>query len=214
MAQLVYQGDVMLTLSYLLGERTVPSTGTEGRKDFIQRTLNEVYRDYPFKFNEGLVTLSVASGIASLPSDFSLDHTPFVNYTTSSGTATDLELADVGDQDAINIGDNKYWLTSTTGDGAYVLNTKEVISSVVVRYQKVPPTLGASVGTPYPSTMALALGAKRYYRMSQDPEADISQDEALFQKRHQEVVRAQQMSAPRNRRKSAQSIAGYSTGDF
>lgn len=210
---LVYQGDVMNTLSYLLGEKTVPSTGTEGRKDFIQRTLNEIYTGTQWKFNEALATLSVASGLASLPTNLSLDQNMFVYALDSNGNPTDLELADVGDQDAINIGDNKYWITSYTGDGSYVLNTKELVSTIVVDYQKLAPILGPSVGTPFKNVMTLALGAKRYVRMSQDPEADISQDEALFQTRLKEDVRALQLSQPRIRRKSAQSISGYHTGD-
>lgn len=212
---LIYQGDVMTSLSYLLGERTVPSTGTEGRKDFIQKTLEEVYNNYPWPFAIGLATLSVtASGIASLPSDYAPNQESFISYNTSSGTAMDLELVDDGDQDAVNIGDNKYWLTSYTGDGQYILNTKEVISSVVVRYQKLPPTLAASVGTPFKNAMTLALGAVRYHRKSQDPEADIGQDQALFDRALQDDVRGIQMSAPRKRRKTAQSIAGSATGEI
>lgn len=212
---MIFQGDVMTELSYLLGERTVPSTGTDGRKAFIQDSLEDVYKAWPWKFNEALATVSVASGVASLPSGLTLNHDLYVKFFQSDGvTATDLELVDPGEQESVNIGDNKYWLTSYGNDGNYVLNTKEVISSVVVQYQRKPPTLAASVGTPFGNKIALALGARRYYRISQDPEADISQDEALFEKRVQESIQAQQMSSPRKRRKSAQSIAGYSTGDI
>lgn len=212
---MLYQGDIMTELSYLLGERTVPSTGTDGRKAFIQDSLEDVYKMWPWKFNEALATVSVASGIASLPSGLTLNHDLYVKFYGSDGvTATDLELVDPGDQESVNIGDNKYWVTSYGNDGNYVLNTKEVVSSVVVQYQRKPPTLGPSVGTPFNNKMALALGARRYYRISQDPEADISQDEALFEKRVQESIAAQQMASPRKRRKSAQSMSGYSTGDI
>lgn len=210
---MIYQGDVMNTLSYLLGERTVPNTGTEGRKDFIQRTLEEVYKTYPWRFNEGLASLTVtASGIASLPSDYAPDHPIFATYYTTSGTQTDMDEAPLEEQDVINIGDNKYWIDSTTGDGNFILNTKEVITQIIVRYQKSPPAMAASVGTPYRSTMVLALGALRYYRKSQDPEADISQDEALFQKRLQETISAVHLTAPRRLRKTRQSVSGYYTG--
>jgi hypothetical protein len=210
---LIYQADIMSSLSYLLGERTVPSTGTEGRKDFIQKTLEELYRNNEWPFAQALATISVVSGLASLPTDFSDNHEVSVKYYNGA-TAVDMLVADDEQQDNINTGDNKFWLTTYTGDGAYLLNTKEVISNVIVRYQKLPPTLAASVGTPYPSAETIALGAKRYYRMSQNPEADISQDEALFQKRAQEDFRALQMVLPFRGRKSAQSVSGYSTGSF
>lgn len=209
----LFQGDVMNTLSYLLGERTVPTTGTEGRKDFIQKTLEEVYRAYPWKFAENVVTLSVVSGIASLPTNYSMDFEPFVRYYTSSGTATDLDQVFEEEQDQLAIGDNKFWYSTTTDGLTFLLNTKEVISSVVVKYQQAPPVLAASVGTPYNNGMVLALGAKRYVKMSQDPEADISQDEALFQKKLQDSIRAVQVSSPRIRRRSKQSEYNYHTGD-
>jgi hypothetical protein len=212
---LTFQTDFMTELSYLLGERTVPSTGTDGRKAFIQDSLNDIYKMWPWRFAEAIATLTVASGLASLPSDLTLNHDLYVKYFGSDGvTATDLELVDAGDQESVNTGDSKYWITSYGNDGNYLLNTKEVISSVVVKYQRKAPTLAASVGTPWGDKMAIALGARRYYRISQDPEADISQDEALFQKRVEESISAQQMASPRKRRKSAQSISGFSTGDI
>ncbi len=36
--------DVMTDLSYILGEQSVPTSGVEDRKAFIQRTLEEVHR--------------------------------------------------------------------------------------------------------------------------------------------------------------------------
>lgn len=211
---MIYLGDVMLSLSYLLGENTVPNTGTQGRQQFIKDTLKEVYHAYPWKFAEALATLSVtASGIASLPSDFSLSHLPYVKYYQSDGvTATDLDLANEEDQEDINIGDNKYWISSLTNDNQYILNTKEVISSVVVKYQRSAPDIAASVGTPFNSSSVLALGARRYYRIAQDPEADISQEEALFQKRLQETIAAVQVSAPRKKRRTKLSDSGWYTG--
>ena len=47
---MVTQTQILNTLTYLMGERTVPSTALEGRKDFIQRSLEEVYRAYPWAF--------------------------------------------------------------------------------------------------------------------------------------------------------------------
>lgn len=208
----LYQGDVMNTLSYLLGERTVPTTGTEGRKDFVQKALEEVYRAYPWKFAESTVTLSVVSGIASLPSNYTTDFEPFVRYYDSNSTPVDQDQVFSSEQDQVNIGDNKFWLTPTSDGLTMLLNTKEVISNVVVTYQQAPPTLGASVATPYDNGMVVALGAKRYVKMSQDPEADISQDEDLFQKKLQDSIRQKQLSQPRIRRRSVQSDLNVYTG--
>lgn len=207
----IYQSDIMNTLSYLLGERTVPTTGTEGRKDFIQQTLNEVYHANPWKFAQKTATLTVTSGVATVPTD--RDTNWDMEFTYLLGTVV-TPLTEINEEDSwsANIGDNVYWITTTAG--AQFFNTLEVITSAKCVYQQIAPTLDAAgtVGTPYTDKLAVALGARRYVRMSQDPEADISQDEALFKKRLAEDVSGETQSRPPNRRVSRQSQTGTYTG--
>ena len=62
--------------------------------------------------------------------------------------------------------------------------------------------------------MALARGALVYYRQAEDPQADISQEEALFQQELDEVIAQFNRSRPQQRAKTLQEVAGTYTGDI
>lgn len=109
---------------------------------------------------------------------------------------TEVEEINVGDQSLFETNDYKYWLEPQT-DGTYLLKTKDnTYDSVVVRYQTQVPVINASVYTPFNDDMTVALGARRYVKLGQNPDADISQDEALFQKRLTENIASQQIARP------------------
>lgn len=207
----VNQDDVMTTLSYLRGENSVPTSNVEGRKNFIQRTLEEVYRAHPWKFAAKMTTLTVdASGIASLPSDLTLDHD--VNVTKTVGTdEIPLERINVADRDKVEEGDGVYWIESR-GDAFYNLYTYEDITQITIGYQSLPPEINASIGTPYLDRLALALGANRWVKMSEDPQADISQDDILFRNQLQQSIAGESRNMPRRQRRNLQNITGHFTG--
>lgn len=200
----------MVTLSYLLGERTVPQNGIEGRKQFIQDTLQEIYRAFPWPHAKTRQTLTVASGIASLPSTFDSQHKLEVYYTDN---ATDVNMEEIPETDrpAYQTGDNKYWIEAQT-DGTYHLKTKDTVTSIVATFQTKAPTVNASISSEVDDTMTVALGAKRYVKASQDPNADIAPDEALFQKRLNENIAAVQVHRPTRKLKFASRANGYRIG--
>jgi hypothetical protein len=186
------QDDFMLSLSYLLGERTTPSTGVDNRKQFIQDTLNEVYRAYPWPFTSARTTLTMASGVATLPTTFDYSHKLEVYYTNGT-TQTSMEEIIEDDQPGYQDGDSRYWITNQS-DGTYLLNTKDTAPvAVTVSFQTKVPTVNASISTPFDDASTVALGARRYVKLSQDPNADIGQDESLFQKRLNENIAAVQV---------------------
>lgn len=204
------QNDFLLTLSYLLGERTVPSTATEGRKQFIQDSLNEVYRAYAWPFAKERTALAVASGVASLPTNFDYQHK--LEAYWQNGT-TDVNMEEVMETDKVHFqdGDNKYWIEPQS-DGTYLMKTKDSVTSVTVTYQSKAPIVTASVTTPFDDTMTVAQGAKRYVKAAQDPNADIAQDEALFQKRLSENIAAVQVNRPTRKLKFAHRANNYRVG--
>lgn len=215
MAQL-YQSGLLTTLAYLMGERTVNATTSTSRGDFLQKTLEEAYSAYPWRFARTTATLSISSGIVTLPTDFDNGHPARVQYVNSQSSQLVLNQIDPDDRDKVNDGDLAYWITALSS-GRFILNTKDTNPTTLeVSYQVVAPTLdsGDTVGTPYPSGMTLALGARRFVKLAQNPDADISQDEALFEKRLAIDISGEQTSVPRKRRDSRQSLTGNSTGDF
>lgn len=206
------QDDILLTLSYLRGERTVPTSNVEGRKEFIQQTLHEVHTAFPWKFAEVNATLSIVSNVATLPSGTTLEHEISVS-DFDGDTEYNWNNIDVSDRNLAQTGDRSFWVTALSDD-FFQINTKATVSTIAVRYQGVEPTINASITTQYPDRLTLALGANRFVKLSEDPDADLSQDDALFKNRLNANIAAQNMSRPKLQRKSAQSQAGSFTGEF
>lgn len=207
-----YQDDILLTLSYLRGERTVPTTNTEGRKEFIQQTLNELYAAYRWKWNEISTYITVISGIATLPSGLSLNHELNVSY--ENGTEeTPYDEINASDKAGAQQGQNLYWLTTIDGE-RHRLNTKESVDLLSIVYQPIAPIISATIGTPYPDRLTIALGANRFVKLSEDPDADLAQDDTLFQNRVNINIAAQNRPRPRRERRSAQSESGSYTGEI
>lgn len=208
------QDDCLLSLSYLLGERSVPTAEATPRRDFIQSTLVEAYQAYPWRFATRSTSIPLASGLATLPTTVDISHELNAKYSLGSNDVS-LYPIDIDDSPLAFDGSQQYWLTVDSDTSPYVLHTKETTpSSVIVKYQSLPPSINATVVTPYPSKNTIALGARRYVKLAQNPDADISQDEALFQKRLTADISAQQIGAPRKKRASRQSVHGSRTGDF
>lgn len=212
---MIYQPGLLITLAYLMGERTVNSTTSTPRADFIQKTLEECYSAFPWRFATTNATLTITSGIATLPTNFDISAPLYASYFDGSVTELDLDEIDPADKDQVTTGDRKFWLTAQS-DGTFLLNTKDSISSAVVRFQQLPPVLDSAgtVGTPYPNAMTLALGARRYVKLGQNPDADISQDQKLFEKSLANDVAGMQIPAPRKQHRQRQSQRGTFTGDF
>jgi len=209
---MIGQTEILNTLTYLMGERTVPSTALEGRKDFIQRSLEEVYRAYPWSFASVKTTLTLANGLATLPSDFDDQHKIYA-YFYNGDNQYQVEEINIGDGDMYEDGSHKFWLESDNL-GTYIINTKDTsYSDLVVKYQKLPPTLSDTVDTPFPDRLVIALGAKRYVKMGQNPDADVSQDEALFQKRLNENIAAAQVNRPLRKHRAVYKANGYHLGE-
>lgn len=210
---MINQTTILETLSYLLGETSVPTSSVvDSRKRFIQKSLEEIYRAYPWTFSQGTVTLAIASGTATLPSDFDWQHKATA-YFFNGDLQTGVEEINVGDQELYRTNDYKYWLEPQT-DGTYLLMTKDTTySSVVVRYQKEPPIINASISTPFLDDLTVALGARRYVKLGQNPDADISQDEALFQKRLTENIASQQLARPLKKNRKIYYANNYRLGE-
>lgn len=206
-----YQNDFLTTLAYLMGERSVNSTTSTSRADFIQSALNEAYQAYPWRFARVNATLTVTDGIATLPTTYDDNHLAYAKFDSGT-TGIDLDAIDPDDEDSYEDGDRKVWIEAI-GDGTrYVLRTKDTEATTVrFRHQTKAPTLAtASTGTPYFNKRTIALGARRDVKLGQNPDADISQDQAIFERALAKDIATHQTPAPRKKRRQA---AGR-TGDF
>lgn len=210
---MVTQQQALTTLSYLLGENSVPTSSViDSRKNFIQNTLNEIYRAYPWSFATANATLTFAGGVATLPVDFDYQHKIY-GYFYNGDTQTQLEEINIGDSDMYIQNQYKFWIEHITDD-TFQIRTKDTdYTNAVISYQTVVPTLSASVSTPFNDANVIALGAKRYVKASENPDADISQDEAIFQKRLNEVIAAVQVNRPLKRSRKVYYANNYRLGE-
>jgi len=208
----VTQNQVLETLSYLLGENSVPTSSVaDSRRNFIQKTVEEVYRAYPWVFAGTTATLSIVDGVATLPSNFDSQQKIYA-YFYSGDQQTALTEINIGDSDMYTDGQYKYWVEYD--NGAYLIRTKDTnYDTAVTKYQSSPPKLSATITTPFNDAMTLALGARRYVKLGQNPDADISQDEALFQKRLNENIAAAQVNRPLKKHRKIYFANNYRMGE-
>jgi hypothetical protein len=204
------QTDFLTSLAYLMGERSVNSTTSTPRADYLQNALNEAYSAYPWRFARTNATLTISSGIATLPTNY--DDNQIAHAKFNDGNDEKLDLIDPDDAESYSNGDRQAWIESID-DSRYKLVTKDSdLTTALFRYQKKAPTLDSAgtVTTAYPNKRTIALGARRDVKLGQNPDADISQEEKIFSKALSKDIAAHQVSAPRKKRRTA---AGR-TGDF
>jgi hypothetical protein len=214
MAKTYSQSDILTTLAYLLGERTVNATTSAPRADFIQQTLEEAYASYPWRFSRGNATLVISNLVATLPTNYDVSQESHIKFGTSSEITID-EVNEYDSEQIVN-GDRAAWIYAV-GDDQYVLRLRDTdVTAVDFKYHKKAPVLDSAgtVVTPYPNKMTIALGARRYVKLGQNPDADISQDEKIFQNKLSADIAFHQVPSPRKRRKTAQTQAGRATGDW
>ena len=212
----ITQTDVLLDLSYLLGESSIPTSGIDDRKAFIQRGLQRIVRLYDFDEMYALATVSLTLGgnafySGALPADAA--ESPSLDVRViNSGTNDDYVFTKIPytDQDEAIAGDYKYWLTGSAN--AYTMSTRDDVSNVVVRYLQSAPTINASISTTFPSSIVIARAALVYYRQAENPMADIAQDEALFKTELEEVIARQNRNRPVGRAKSIMELNDTYTG--
>lgn len=192
--------DVQQDLSFLEGNQTVPTSGIDDWNRFIQRTLEEAWIQYPWDFAKTIATVSMSGGVGTLASGAMIDSIYSVRFV-NTGTGDDhaYTQVDFDERDNYAQGNYRYWLTGNTPNPA--INTIENDGILQVWYKSLPPQINASVTASFPDSMVIALGARRYVRMAENPQADISQEESIFQKRLEEVWGWYNRNRPRRARR-------------
>lgn len=196
----INQDDVLQDLAFLEGNQSVPTSGTDNWKRFIQRTLEEVWVQFPWNFTLAKQDVVMSSGVGTLASGAMIDGIKDVR-SVISGTGADHIYTEVPyeEQDDWAAGTYRYWLTGNTPNP--VINTVETDTPLTVWVKNLPPTINASVTAPFPDAMTIALGARRYVRAAENPQADISQEESVFQKRLEEIWSQHNRAKPRKARR-------------
>jgi hypothetical protein len=205
----ITQTQVLQDLSFLLGESAIPNNGIEDRKTFIQRALERVYRLHDFPMNKITATVALISGTATLPSTLGQDS----KIDARDGQNNVFDQIPYEEQQNYIKGSHKYWLEGYEGSNTYFLKSLDADVVLKLRFTTTVPLINGSISTPFGSSMALARGALVYYRQAEDPQADISQDEAIFQEEVDEVWKRYRRSRPQKRIKDLYEVNGTFVGD-
>jgi hypothetical protein len=187
----ITQSQILSDLNFLLGNTTVPSQVTD-QEDYIQKTLERIFRNYNFPMNTVLATIQMTAGIGTLPTNVGQDGLLDVREV-NAGPYTDNVYVQVSYAESNNfsVGDYAYWLQGYEGN--YTIYTSETSGSdpnpiLTLLYTTSVPVLNASINTNFPSSMAVALGALKYYRLAEDPYTDVTPYENMFQLEMAEVI--------------------------
>jgi hypothetical protein len=204
---MITQTNILDTLAYLMGESTTPTATLASRQNLIQRTLEEIYKAFPWSFASVSEVLTITDGSGEVSGDIDSQH----KISVWSGTD---EFAEINEADSTlyQDGDRKFW--RTVEDDTVTIHTLDTdISSVTVKYQTIPPVLSSTVSTPFSDQLCVALGARRYIKLGENPDADISQDEALFQKRLNENIATAHVGRPQKRVRKIYEANNYRLGE-
>lgn len=206
---------LMTELSYLLGEVSVPTSGVDGRKTFLQRALEDAWKLYPWPFSLTDTTLTFASGVATLPDDFLPEGHYYLIQNGKELGETDFKDKNlsVGTSFYISFSEGAYKANLLSGG---VVDTT-TSASLSFRYQYTVPDLSTSDTKKayYTNPRTLALGALRDNVKADNPEADNSQETQAFVAAAQEDYSAFNRIRSRNRRAvSLSERNGYSIGEY
>lgn len=205
----ITQTQVLQDLSYLLGESAIPSNGIEDRKTFVQRALERAYRLHDFPMNKITATVALVAGTATLPATVGQDS----KMDVRDGQNNVFDQVPYEAQQNYEKGSYKYWLEGYEGTNSYFLKSNDNNVTLKIRFTTTVPLINGSISTPFGSSMALARGALVYYRQAEDPQADISQDEAIFQQEVDEVWKRYRRSRPQQRMKDLYEVNNTFVGD-
>src|SRR4051794_9930436 len=92
----IYQNDILTTLAYLMGEKSVNTSTSAPRSDFIQSALSDVYGAYPWIFARANATLTLSNGMATLPTTYDPRHSSYAKFTSAG---VDIRLDSISDYD-------------------------------------------------------------------------------------------------------------------
>lgn len=157
----ITQDDVLNALHNLMGHRVAPGGTDDDFKRYIQASFDYCWRYYKWAFSLKKDTVDV-DGI--LPDDFD-----FEGYREFDGVS-EVDLADT--LSTSNTGVAIKWDAT---EAKYVLDPA---TATTVVYQYAPPTLGTeNEAVPFPSAMAVALGAMVLAKQGENPtRVDIQQE--------------------------------------
>lgn len=187
--------DVLIRLNNLMGRKNLPAGETDNLERYCQDAFDYAWRYYPWTFSKKTATIAPDNnGNSYLPGDFDLE-----GWRKPNG----VKEVKLGESGGVSFEfDQTKGLYKAIGSDRFTMV-----------YQTEPPILSANKKVPFPSAMAIAVGAVIYAKEADNPaHADISQEWDQFHVELDRLVGMAQRYTPRNIR-SYQDVMGTYTGD-
>jgi hypothetical protein len=191
--------EILEDLNYLLGDTSVPSTGIDNQKRFINRSIETIWDRTDWSW-AGCSTIYNFSGTTQiLPSNF--DSIISVReVVTGSDNDNVYTIGDVEDKDT-GASDYLLYVEGNRVDGYTMTINQTNNPSLTVRYKKTPDVLSATSDTTrIPRSMPIARGAYLLMNRAQpDPEVNLTEVSAEFEKDIAELMRLDNRGKPKQR---------------
>jgi hypothetical protein len=187
--------DYLLDLSYVLGETSVPTSGIDDRKRFINIVRRDICNRRPWKWaTKWGQSVSLTDGSGSLPSDYREGGMVEVRVDKNV-----FEQISYSDQSKYEADAYVYWVTGNQVDG-FKINTNQDLASVDVSYATQCVNLSALADQcPIPLTEPVVKGALVYIRKSENPMADTQSEELEYEKAISKLNRIDMQGNPKRR---------------
>jgi len=205
----------LTALARMMGKRTLPQGDNSDWVDYVQEAFNYAWRYYKWTFSLKTVDIDLTTN-THLPADFDLEGYREA-IPDANGAITELPLGEYAAQPS---GHRTFAIQWDSATNTYQLLTKSGLSSITLVYQVVPPTLatktedGVEVGVPFPSAMAIGLGASIWAKQGENPtRADVSQEWDMFHDELDRHVGRADANKPRQTNLNLQDAFGTYTGD-
>jgi hypothetical protein len=201
-------------LSYLLGETSVPSSGIDDRKRFVNIVRRDIYARRDWEWAKKNATITLADYKADLPSDYRQGGLIDARIV-QAGISNDKQFELISYADRDNYASDTYvcWVTGNDVDG-YELNSNQETGSVAIRYiQQAEELTGNDDTCPIPLPEAVAKGALVYVRKSENPMAETQIEEAEYEKAIMKMNRLQMQDGPAKRFRSILESRGRRIGE-
>lgn len=206
--------DARQRLSYLLGESSQPSSTSEIalRDQFINDSLIDVYNRREWAWTRTNATVPIVNGLASLPSTVRQEGVKDLREVLVDQPDHIYRLIDYREFDSYNNTSYVYRLTGNAESGSYLAQLSVTNASIATVYFTQKPPLLANVSDTFPlpnGAMILAKGALMYYRMQQDPQADVTPESQSFENEILKLVQLENRDRPRVRAIGIGEYLGY-----
>ena len=187
--------DILEDLNYLMGDTSVPSTGIDNQKRFINRINEKIYDYHKWSWAASATNYQMSGTSQVLPDNFlSVDEV----REPVAGEENDniYQIVDEKMKDS-SITDYIAWITGNEVDG-YYLNINQTDNPLLTfKYQtKAVDMTGTSDNTDCPRSMPIARGALALMQEAEDPYRDTTDAWAKFQRELDDLVRMDIRTSP------------------